>query len=1314
MGLWNVFTRRFHRTAIKRRLYQASFSAVVRPEELEQRELLSAANGPVYDPAAVSVEAAPAEVAPRVLSIVPVTPGTITTQSPSFTVTFNKAVTGVTDDNFVATTSLSPYRSELTVTVTPVSASVYTVTVDDASPAEDPGSAQNFFTLNFVDNGKVKAASDQQSLVGNPNFTIPGSSRPLSIPAATKAFPGDVNSDGKLDLIFQTTTGVMYSLGDGKGGFQNPVSINGAKTLSAVGDLNGDGKVDLISADAGVYTPFLGSGTGQFAAQTPIRPTRPFSCSAIGDFNNDGKADLAFGGQSADPRWGILGIALGNGNGTFQAPRVYQSTTPIRKLIAVDFDGNGKVDVVVSGPLGVGVLAGKGDGTFGRWSSTESIGAAQDVAVGDLNGDGRLDIAVTTVQTAADPNGNLFVLNGTGKADSPLSAPTSYKSVLTLGAPKSLAIFDTNGDGTQDLTWGTSNGYAVYMLGTSTGLVGNVALGRPVYAIGALEDASVVTAGDFTNDGKLEPVFLGARGNISAWVNQLNGSFNGPQRIPMDLKPSKNPPNTTFSGTSIAENKAVGSVVGKFATKATIKKTTYTYSLVPGAEDNAAFRIEGASLILNQALNFEAKSSYTIQVKVTNSRFQVFQRTFTIKVTDVSEPIVVAPQTFTVTEKSPNSTSVGKVTFTGGGPGQKIKYAITGGNTDNVFAINQTTGEITVANGAGIVQATNNKYTLAVSVTSTIGKKTVTSNGTVTVNVLAAQITPRVVSITAPAITGTTAVFTVTFNEDVTGVSTNNFSFAYTSNSVKITNWPYQFSQVSGSVYTLTFTGLAKLTSAPGTLKLVFADQTHTVRDAAGKTIAGDTYVESAAYDVNTPVVNPPVVQSISRDNNDPVTTNSTIFTVTFSRDVSLVTRALFQVVTTGGATADPVVSVTPVSGSVYNVAVSGITAPTGGTISLKLFDKYATVYDSDYQVLGLNYTFDGTVYNVQAPTINAPAVESIVLATDAPITTESADFIVTFNHAVTGVAAGQFFVTIDGTAIANDTVVVTQLSPTSYKVTVSGIDVETTGGIGLSFFDPEQSVIDSNLLTVGSDFEFDSEYYPVQLPNANAPTIVSLTRGTTDPVTAESTQFTVSFSKPVTGVDASNFVVVTTGGVIANATVVVTRYNETQWIATVTGIDFETAGTLGVNFTDPEGQVRDEDNYGLGANDSFTGETYDVQNGSTDTTPFLLSILKQDDLPIYDSTAEFLVTFNEVVTGITAANFVVNSSEGVTADATVEVTPVGGGMVYLVKVTNIETTVFDGTLQLDFFGSDGIQDVNNHGLPSGYSYGGVAYPVIL
>lgn len=91
--------------------------------------------------------------------------------------------------------------------------------------------------------------------------------------------------------------------------------------------------------------------------------------------------------------------------------------------------------------------------------------------------------------------------------------------------------------------------------------------------------------------------------------------------------------------------------------------------------------------------------------------------TTTLYSISINEKPTVGDQTFAVNEKSAAATVVGTVVASDANPGQTLGYEITAGNTDGAFAINPTTGQITVANPAAIDFDINPVFSLTVKVT---------------------------------------------------------------------------------------------------------------------------------------------------------------------------------------------------------------------------------------------------------------------------------------------------------------------------------------------------------------------------------------------------------------------------------------------------------------------------------------------------------------------------------------------------------------------------------------------------------------------
>jgi Big-like domain-containing protein/VCBS repeat protein len=241
-------------------------------------------------------------------------------------------------------------------------------------------------------------------------------------------------------------------------------NLNGLGGAVAIADLNGDGKADLVVAESnGMFSVLLGNGDGTFQAPVTYSPGLSPVSVAIADLNGDGKPDVVLAGTVV-PRETAVGVLLGNGDGTFQAPVIYGTGTGGYDSVAIaDLNGDSHPDLVVASqclskgcsqgadPGGVSVLLGNGDGTFqapanygsGGWNATS-------VAIADLNGDGYPDLAVSNYcqlsancPTEGAPPGEVSVLLGNG--DGTFQPAVSYSSGGSWATSVAVGVLTGNG-----------------------------------------------------------------------------------------------------------------------------------------------------------------------------------------------------------------------------------------------------------------------------------------------------------------------------------------------------------------------------------------------------------------------------------------------------------------------------------------------------------------------------------------------------------------------------------------------------------------------------------------------------------------------------------------------------------------------------------------------------------------------------------------------------------------------------------------------------------------------------------------------------
>src|SRR6266700_513203 len=298
-----------------------------------------------------------------------------------------------------------------------------------------------------------------------------------------------------------------------------------------VGDFNGDGKPDLAVANFGDWSVYvlLGNGDGTFQVARSVYFNgggARFWYIAEGDFNGDGKLDLAVTDYSNNN----VSVLLGNGDGTFQAPRTFPVGIHPAQVAVGDFNGDGKPDLVVSNVDSntISVLLGNGDGTF---QAAQSLPVGLNpwyFAVGDFNSDGMLALAVADI----DDN-TISVLLGNGDG--------TFQAAQTFGGvgpkPQTVAVGDFNGDGKPDLVAPNYGSNSISVLlgngdGTFQAAQNYLVDSAPVF----------VAVGDLNGDGKPDLAVADLHTfNISVLINNSGGS-------PVVATPTFSPGGGTYTG----------------------------------------------------------------------------------------------------------------------------------------------------------------------------------------------------------------------------------------------------------------------------------------------------------------------------------------------------------------------------------------------------------------------------------------------------------------------------------------------------------------------------------------------------------------------------------------------------------------------------------------------------------------------------------------------------------------------------------------------------------------------------------------------
>jgi hypothetical protein len=337
--------------------------------------------------------------------------------------------------------------------------------------------------------------------------------------------PGDVDGDGRADLVTAHVNGNAYVYAGAASGAFGSVAVNFAGTLDSalldgtghhlvgVADVTGDGLSDLVSvASSGTAVVWPGRPDRTFGgAVTSFNGTMALATAtsaghdpvAVADVDGDGMADLITVHSSGNV-YVYRGTASGNFvGGVASFAGTFQSAlrTGVGHWVvgAADVTGDGRADLVTVHSNGNAyVYPGRADGSFagaissfaGTMHAAVLDGQAGHVPVGvaDVTGDGRADLV--TVHS----NGNAYVYPGSADG-SFAGGVSSFAGTLAMGqfgatGHQVIGALDVTGDGRADLV--TLSGGTVYVYpGTATGAFG----GSTASFAGTMDSAFTDTTG---------------------------------------------------------------------------------------------------------------------------------------------------------------------------------------------------------------------------------------------------------------------------------------------------------------------------------------------------------------------------------------------------------------------------------------------------------------------------------------------------------------------------------------------------------------------------------------------------------------------------------------------------------------------------------------------------------------------------------------------------------------------------------------------------------------------------------------------------
>ena len=366
-------------------------------------------------------------------------------------------------------------------------------------------------------------------------------------PVAVGDFNGDGKPDIAWSRG-QAALSVFFNTGLGTFGPFQDLFVDNSQNALAVADMNHDGIQDLVeenSAPSGDVRVIYGSSSGTFSYGTVVPLASP-SAMAVGDLNGDGYPDIVVGTTTDQFFHHGLTVLMGRADGTFTSQLIRNFLGPITSLMLRDLNGDGRLDLALTEQNAVGfspggyfdlsylaVYPGNGDGSFQNPRTYNTDSDPVNVIAADIFGDGR-----PALITANDNTRDISILRS--------DVPGFYVAAPMTLSPHAEGIVtaDFNRDGIMDVAVvndptckAPCNGTVTVFLGTGRGWFN----GGATYAIGM--HGSGIAAGDLNGDGVLDLVVTnhtpGDNSDVSVLLGNANGTFQAAQNFTMGVSSSE-------------------------------------------------------------------------------------------------------------------------------------------------------------------------------------------------------------------------------------------------------------------------------------------------------------------------------------------------------------------------------------------------------------------------------------------------------------------------------------------------------------------------------------------------------------------------------------------------------------------------------------------------------------------------------------------------------------------------------------------------------------------------------------------------------
>lgn len=328
-------------------------------------------------------------------------------------------------------------------------------TLADGTTNNLDGTLQNFALIGTSSNFQ----SEQLGLLAATYTTFYG---------ARNVIAEDFTGDGYLDLLSETSDGIMLMINDQTGQFGTATEFAIGTTVRdiTVGHFNGDAFLDVAGTawnsgtDDQLYI-FFGDGAGNFPTNLSIDlddGSRPMGI-ASGFVDGDANLDILISLSLLDDFMIFYGDGAGNFNTsiTIDAPP-FITDYPLLE----DFNGDGFADIVTNvndGGIWLATYINDGTGSFGEYTRSDNQLITQEMSVADVNQDGNKDIIYAYFNQLGVILGNgdatfgdAIITNFNGEEFRSLyplgvnSSSGNFELMASLSNPPSISLMELNDD----------------------------------------------------------------------------------------------------------------------------------------------------------------------------------------------------------------------------------------------------------------------------------------------------------------------------------------------------------------------------------------------------------------------------------------------------------------------------------------------------------------------------------------------------------------------------------------------------------------------------------------------------------------------------------------------------------------------------------------------------------------------------------------------------------------------------------------------------------------------------------------------------